>query len=152
GGVGGGAAEHGDLVVALRAQGRHGEVDVRGVGGSRGEDHRLAGAGDGAQQRDVPDLERGDLVHLGAEILEQVDGGGVEGAGERDHAVLPGPGEDRLVPLPGGVGLLVEVVEVAAAPQAVAVGDAEGGTVGVDGDRVRRVGLELDRGGAGLRD
>ncbi len=52
------------------------------------------------------------------------------------------------VPRKGRRGLGIEVVERSARPQALL--DQEAWALEVDGDRVRRIGLQLDRMGAGL--
>ena len=71
-------------------------------------------------ERQVDELGGGDLVDGAVERLQQLDRGGVEGAGEGDQAALTGALEHRGVPLPGRVRLVVEVVQGAAAPQVVA--------------------------------
>ena len=70
------------MSVARVARGAHRLVDL-GHGRHPGrDDHRLAGRGDLADQRQVGDLEAGDLVGGRAELLEEVDRGLVERAGE----------------------------------------------------------------------
>ncbi|MNT66851.1 hypothetical protein D3C72_2049480 [compost metagenome] len=62
GGIGRGALEQGDILIAHAAAGLHGRIDI-GKGRDAGrDDHRLALAGRVFDQRNVGDLERGDLV------------------------------------------------------------------------------------------
>ncbi len=70
-------------------------------------------------------LERGDLVGRDIEAFEEVDGGFVERRRKEDHAMASARVHDRLVPFPGRIGLLVEIVQVRAGPRRSAVGDLE---------------------------
>lgn len=89
------------------------------------------------------------ILKAGAQAVQQVDGGLVEGAGEQGDPALGGAGEQRRVPLVGRLGLGVEVVQAAAVPQPA--GDAELRPVDVHGDGVGGVGLDLDGVAAGGR-
>ena len=111
------------------------------------QDGRAAGRGDAPNQRQIDQLERRDLVGRRIELFEEIDRGVVERRREHRDAELAAFGEQRRMPVPRRVRLLVELVEAAAVPQAAL--DAEFRPVMVDGDRVGRVGLQLDRVGAG---
>ncbi len=128
--------------------------DLLGVGHAGRDDHRLAGGGGIADERQVHGLEARDLVGGGAQILEQVDGGGVEGRGEDRQAARAGMGEKGRVPVPWGIGGAVELVQALAGP--LAGRDLEFRAGGVQGDRVGGIGLDLDRvgpgGGGGIDD
>ena len=55
---------------------------------------------------------------------------------------------DRAVPLPGGVCLLVEVVQVLASPEGIGIADLEAAATHVERHCIGGVGLQLDRVGA----
>ena len=112
-------------------------------------DHRLAFPRHPGDQRQVDHLERGDLVGGRIEAREQVDGRLVERRRQDRDALLAGSREERLVPFERGVRFAIEVVELPPGPGAAL--DHEAGPVMVDRQRVRRVGLQLDGVGAGLR-
>ena len=113
----------------------------------RGHDQGPSGRGASADKGQVHQFKGGDLVGGRAEVFEQVHGREVEGRGEQGHARLAGLFEQGRVPVPGRVGLGVELVEAAAVPKAPL--DAESRPVMVEGDGVGGVGLDLD--GVGTR-
>ena len=145
-----GALEHDDLVVSRAADSLDRRVDLTDRRHAGRDDDRLARRGRKPDQRQVHDLRRCDLVAGDVEVLQECDSGRVERARERQDPQLVGQVEDGSVPLPRRVRLLVEVVQPAIRPELVPRGDPERRPVGVDGDRVGRVGLELDRVGTGL--
>jgi hypothetical protein len=133
------------------SRGSHSLVDLRGTGHAGGNDHRLAGARHLADQRQVGILERGDLEGRYAEGVEEIDCGVVEGRAETVQAMRGRALHDGFVPVPGRVCLLVQLVELAAGPQALVVFDDEAAGAHVERHRVGGVGLQLDRVGAGGR-
>jgi len=94
-------------------------------------------------------LKAGDLVGGGAEVFQKIDGSFIERRTEADQAQLTGALHDRPVPLPGGVSLLVEIVQVLAGPEGIGISDLKGPASHVQRDRVRSVRLQLD--GVGSR-
>ena len=150
GGVGAGALEQHQLGAAGIVGGAYGVVEFAEAGHAGGDDQGLAGGGGLLDQRQVVVFEAGDLVGRGAEILQEVDGGFVKGRAEADQAQLAGALHDRAVPLPGGVGLLVEVVQVLAGPEGIGIADLKAPAAHVERHRVGGVGLQLDRVGSRL--
>ena len=118
---------------------------------ARRDDHRLAGCRDFADQWQVRVLERGDLVAGHAELLKEIHRRRIERRRERDQPERPRALEDRGVPLPGSVGLLVELVERPAAPQAVRIVDEEFAPAQVESHCVGGVRLQFQRMSARLR-
>lgn len=148
GGVAAHAVENGKFLAAAGVSSVDGLLNLLGVSHPGGDDHRLAGAGDVLNQEQVDGLEGGDLIGWGVEVLEQVDGGVIEGGTEDGDVVLARVFEQRLVPLPWHVRFLVKLIERLAIPQAAV--DLEFFGVAVQGDGVGGVGLQLDSIGAGL--
>ena len=75
--------------------------------------------------------------------FEKIHGAFVEGRAENDHAQLPGAIKDGLMPFPGRVRLLVQVVKRGAAPQTLGIGDEELPLPNVQRHGVGSVGLKL---------
>ncbi len=71
--VGAGAFEQHDVVAAAVAQGPHGFVELGEGGHAGGDDDRLAGSGDLADQGEIGVLEGGDLVARRVERFEELD-------------------------------------------------------------------------------
>ena len=125
--------------------GPDGGVDLAQRGHAGGDHDRLAGLGHPADQRQVDDLGRRDLVGRRVQLLQEVDRGRVERAGERQQAELAGQVEDRLVPLPRRATPRCRGRSSAGRP--TARGRPRCGTraVRVDRERVGRVRLQLER-------
>lgn len=130
-------------MIVHAAAGLHGGIDI-GQGGDAGrDDHRLALAGGVLDQGNVGDLEGGDLVEGDVESLQKIDGTGVEGGGEEDEPLLVCFCLDGGMPLPGGVCLLIELVQGGAIPESALI-DLEILIVAIKGHGVGRIGLDLD--------
>ena len=71
-------------------------------------------------------------------LLEKIHGRLVERRAERQHAQLPGPIEDRLVPFPGRLRLGIQIVKRPPRPQTLRVADVEFAPVEIDGYRTDR--------------
>ncbi len=110
--------------------------DLLGRAHAGRHDGRLAGLGDAADQRQVDQLERRDLVGRRIEPFEQRDRAVIERRREHRDAELAALGEQRLVPLPRRMRLLVEFVEAAAVPQPAR--DAEVRPIVIDASWCRR--------------
>jgi hypothetical protein len=86
----------------------------------------------------------------------EIDRALVERRAESNHAAFAGATEDRFMPLPGSVGLLVEPVEGLPFPEAVGIADEELALVEIEGHGVGRVSLNLEsvraRAGGGIHD
>ena len=122
---------------------RHRIADLLRRGHAGGDDQRPPGAGGPCDQGQVDGLEGRDLVGGGVQALEQFHRRLVEGGGEHDQPQVPGAAEQGFVPLIGGEGLPIELVQGATGPQARLQPEAR--PVMADGDGVRRVGLQLHR-------
>lgn len=89
------------------------------------------------------EFEGGYFVEFGGNAgLKEINCGFVEGRAEELDTQFAGVLSEWSVPLVGGAGLLVEVVQLAAVPEPAL--DYELGSVGVECDAVSGVGLELD--------
>jgi len=150
GGVGASALEQHQLGAASVAGGAHSVVESAEAGHTGGDDQGLAGGSSLRDQRQVVVLEAGDLVGGGAELFQEVNGGFIEWRTEADQAQLAGPLHDRPVPFPGGVGLLVEIMQVLAGPEGIGIADFKAAATHVERNRLGGVGLQLDRVGSGL--
>ena len=95
-------------------------------------------------------FKAGDLISRCLELLKKVDRALIKWRAEAEHAVLAGSLHDRPMPLPGGVGLGIEIVQVLAGPEAALIADLEIATAHIEGDRVGGVGLQLEGMGTGL--
>ncbi len=144
-GVGTGALEQDEVAASGTARRRHGIVDLVERRDTRRDDQRSTGRRGGADQREIDVLERCDLVARWIELLEELDRRRIERGAEALDAQFGGSLHDRLVPLPGRVCFFVEVVQRASVPQRLGVGDRELVAIDVEGHRVGRVGLELER-------
>ena len=113
-----------------------------------GNDHRLARCRDITDQRQVDSLERGDLVGRRVQILQQVHRSEVERRAEDRDVVLACVFEQRFVPFPGHVRLLVEFIQRLAIPQSAT--DLKVLGVAVQGNGVSGIGLQLDRIGTSM--
>ncbi len=142
--IGAGALEQHDVLAAAGAQGAHGLVQLGQGGHAGGDDHRLAGGGDLADQRQVGVLEGGDLIAGGPQVFEKVDGGVIEGGAEGDQPQRLGPFDEGGMPFPGRAGDLVQLVQALAVPEAALVVDEEIAGADWQGHGVGGVGLELD--------
>ncbi len=140
--------EQNDAAVAGTARGLHRLRDLRHTGHAGGDDQWLAGRCRALDQRNVHDLERGDLVGWRTQAFQKVDGGRIEGTREQGDAPRARMREQMRVPIPWRMRLTIQIIERATVPQATL--DAELRSIVVDGDRVGGVGLDLDRVGAGL--
>ncbi len=150
GGVAAGALQQHQMFASGFAGDAHRFIEFAGACHARGHDHRLAGARHSADERMIGVLERRHLVAGRIEALQKVHGGFVKRRGKGDHAARPGAGKDRAVPLPRRVGLLIELVERGAAPQAVGIGDAEAFGIDIQCHGISGIGLQLQRVRAGI--
>ena len=94
-------------------------------------------------------LKAGDLVGFAADGFQKIHRRFVKGGGQKIQPQTLTLRFDDGLPFPGGVGFFIQVVEVGAVPHAAFV--AEILVVAVQGDGVRRVGLDLQAVGAGVR-
>ncbi len=143
-----GAMQQDQILGAVGAGRGDGLVDLGEIGHAGGDDHRLAQPGDRGDQRQVDDLEGRDLVGRRVQTSQQVDGGLIERAGEGDDSRVAGGGEQPLMPIVGGIGGLVELIQRLAVPQSAL--DLEDLLVAVQRQGVGGVGLQLDGVGAGF--
>ena len=153
--VGGRAGQQDQLGAAGVPGGADRGVDLAHGRHAGGDDDRLAGPrAQLADQRQVDDLRRGDLVRPARRASRAArPRSASNGLEKAEQPVLAGPLEDRLVPVPRRVRLLVELVEVAPAPEVVVRRDPERRACPTSIVIVSaRVGLDLDRLGAGLGD
>ena len=145
-----------DVGTARAARRLHRLADLDGRRHAGGDDHRLAGLGHAADQRQVHRLEGGDLVGRHVEAFQQLHRVFGERRGKREDALLARPREDRRVPVGGGPGLFVEVIERAPGPERLGVGDGEFALVQIERHAVGGEGLDLERirpgGGGGVHD
>ncbi|GAA6616189.1 hypothetical protein NUACC26_019890 [Scytonema sp. NUACC26] len=151
GGIGAGAFQQDQILAAGLPCTSHRFVDVGDGRHARRNDHRLAGCGNFANERQVRILERRDLVAGHAELLEEVDGRRIERRRERYHAKRTRTLEDRRVPVPGRMGFLVELVERSSLPKAVGIVDEELIAGEIQRHRIGCIGLQLERMRARLR-
>jgi hypothetical protein len=84
---------------------------------------RGAGGGGLFDQRKVVVLEAGDFVGGGAKIFQEFYGGFIKQL--KQIRPTSRARHDRAMPLPGGVGLLVEIVQVLAGPEGIGIADLE---------------------------
>src|SRR6056297_875868 len=101
-----------------------------------------------AYEWQIDDLERSDLVSRRLEVREQLNRAIVERCRKQRYAQVARAPEERLVPLERGLRFAIEIIERAAVPKTA--GNAKIITVAVDRQRIRCVGLELDRVGTCL--
>ncbi len=146
--VAGHAVEHHHAGRSGGERGVAGRMHLGQVGHADGDDQGFAPGGRIGDQRQVHGLEGGDLEGRRPQAVQQVHGALVEGAGEQGHPAPGGPLEQGGVPLVGGLGLLVELMQAAAVPQPAV--DFELRPVDVHGDGVGGIGLDLDSVGAGV--
>lgn len=148
--VGTGALEQHELGAAGITGGEHCIIKLAEAGHAGGDDQGLAGGSSLLNQRQVVVLEAGDLVSGDTKIFKEVDCSFITREAEADQAQLTGPLHDRAVPLPGGVCLFVEVVEVLASPEGIGITDVEAAATHVERHRVGGVSRQRDRMGARL--
>ncbi len=77
------------------------------IGHAGGDNHRLAGSRDIADQRQVNRLKRGNFIGWRAQIFEQINRRFIKGRGEHGDVMRPCMSEQRRVPFPRRMGLLV---------------------------------------------
>jgi hypothetical protein len=147
--VGAGAFEKGDFRAASVSEDAHGFLDFLERGHAGGHDHISSGGGDFLKKRMIGQLEGGDFVVGRIELLEEVHRGGIEGRGETVEPVGGRFVENGLMPIPGSVGLGIEVVELLAVPEGAPFYD-EGLGIAVEGHRIRGVSLDFYRIGSRL--
>ena len=143
-----GAFEEHQVAAPGLARGAHQRVDLAQRRHPCRDDDRLARRCHPADERQIGVLEARDLVAGRVERLEEVHRAVVERRAERDHPVTARAREDRCVPLPRRVRLLVQVVQAAARPGARRVGDDELAVPDVERHRVGGVCLDLQCVGA----
>jgi hypothetical protein len=141
-----GAAQDGELAAANGTSRGDRFGNLCRICHPRRDDERLAGAGRAPDQRQVNRFEGSDLVGGCVQALQQVDGRVIERAGEDRDAHLACMLKQRLMPLPRHVGFRIEIMQGASIPQASPT--AEVRCLGVQRDRVRPIGLQLDSIGA----
>ena len=95
-------------------------------------------------------LEAGDLVSGGSKIFQEVDCSFIEWRAEADQTKLASTLHNRAVPLPGGVSLLIEIMQVFPSPERIWIADLKATAAHVERDCVGGIGLQLDRVGARL--
>jgi hypothetical protein len=103
-----------------------------------------------ADQRQVSDFERGDLVGRYIQRLQEVDCGFIEWRTEAVHAIFRRARHDGCMPVPRRTGFLVQVIQLPASPQTRLILDHEAGCSHVQSHRVGGIGLQLDCIGASL--
>jgi hypothetical protein len=125
------------------------EPDLGQGGHSSRHNQRLAGPGDKTDEGQVHKLKGGDLEGRDIHLDEELDGAGIKRRGKEGHAQVAGGCFELGLPVPGSIGLAVQVVEGAAGPNGASA-DAKVLAVRVDGQGVGLVGLELDGIGTGV--
>ena len=149
--VGAGAFEQDHVGRPGRACGLNSLGNLRQRGHAGGDDQRLAFGRCLADQRQIGVLKARDLVAGDIERGEKIHRAGVKRGGERDQAKLTGALEDRRMPFPGRVRLIVKIVQPAPGPQAVGLANRKIWVVDIQGHGVGRVGLQLERMSTGGR-
>ena len=94
-------------------------------------------------QRDISDLETGNLVNRVAQLFQEIHRRLIERRGKTRQPLLPRYPEQLLVPFPGCVSLLVQVIQVFSIPQRPLL-DLEIISLTIQRYRVRRVRLQFN--------
>src|SRR6185437_5907959 len=137
------AMQDGQFPASPIARGGDGFPDLIRIRHARGNDHRLAGTRDVFDQRQVYRLERVDLVSGCVQALQQIHCRFVERRAEDRDAGLAGALKQRSMPFPWHMRFGVEIVKRSSIPQAAM--NAKILIIAVQRDRIRTIGLQLDR-------
>ena len=103
-----------EFVAAGTACGGHGFHDFHIVCHAGGHNHWPALAGDVFDERDIHQLEQGDLVGWRVEFFEEVHSGGIEGRRKSKQAALAGSLEKGFMPIPRGMSPFVKLMKLPA--------------------------------------
>ena len=135
-------------MVALPSAGFHSVRNLFFAGHPAGKNHGFALGSGIFDERQIHKLKTGDLVGLTVHFLQKIDRGSVKGRREEINSHLLALRLDPRLPLPRRIGFLVEIIEALSVPEPATHHEAF--TLTVDGQCIRRVGLDFQAAGSRL--